>query len=71
MKKGSAHIVTLLQLLILCTMFSTAFMVSRSFFNDLLTAKQYGLAICALFGTVLLALTLIAAALALPPAQSR
>jgi O-antigen polymerase len=58
MKKGSAHIVTLVQLLILCAMFSTAFMVSRGFFNDLLTAKQYGLEICALFGTVLLALTL-------------
>ncbi len=71
MKKGSAHIVTLVQLLILCAMFSTAFMVSRGFFNDLLTAKQYGLEICALFGTVLLALTLIAAALVLPPTQSR
>src|SRR5690554_1919766 len=71
MKKGSAHIVTLVQLLILCAMFSTAFMVSRGFFNDLLTAKQYGLEICALFGTVLLALTLLAAALILPPAQSR
>src|SRR5690606_28937214 len=58
MKKGSAHIVTLVQLLILCAMFSTAFMVSRGFFNDLLTARQYGLEICALFGTVLLALTL-------------
>jgi len=39
-------------------MFSTAFLVSRGFFNDLLTAKQYGLEICALFGMVLLALTL-------------
>src|SRR5690554_2268251 len=58
MKKGSAHIVTLVQLLILCAMFSTAFLVSRGFFNDLLTAKQYGLEICALFGMVLLALTL-------------
>src|SRR5690554_6217267 len=36
-----------------------------------ITAKQYGLEICALFGTVFLALTLIAAALVLPPAQSR
>src|SRR5690554_7806371 len=36
-----------------------------------ITTKQYGLEICALFGTVLLALTLIAAALVLPPAQSR
>jgi O-antigen polymerase len=71
MKKGSAHIVTLVQLLILCAMFSTAFMASRGFFNDLLTAKQYGLEICALFGAVLLTLTLIAAALVLPPAQSR
>ena len=71
MKKGSAHIVTLVQLLILCAMFSTAFLVSRGFFNDLLTAKQYGLEICALFGAVLLTLTLIAAALVLPPAQSR
>jgi|SRR5690554_3101719 len=71
MKKGSAHIVTLVQLLILCAMFSTAFLVSRGFFNDLLTAKQYGLEICALFGMVLLALTLIAVALVLPPAQSR
>ena len=58
MKKGSAHIVTLVQLLILCAMFSTAFLVSRGFFNDLLTAKQYGLEICALFGAVLLTLTL-------------
>src|SRR5690554_1436660 len=71
MKKGSTFIVTLVQLLILCAMFSTAFLVSQSFFNDLLTAKQYGLEICALFGMVLLALTLIAVALALPPAQSR
>ncbi|HZH87021.1 MAG TPA: hypothetical protein VFD77_06875 [Brumimicrobium sp.] len=71
MKKGSAHIVTLVQLLILCAMFSTAFLVSRGFFNDLLTAKQYGLEICALFGAVLLALTLIAVALVRPPAQSR
>jgi hypothetical protein len=52
-------------------MFSTAFLVSRGFFNDLLTAKQYGLEICALLGAVLLTLTLIAAALVLPPAQSR
>src|SRR5690554_296438 len=58
MKKGSAHIVTLVQLLILCAMFATVFLVSLGFFNDLLTAKQYGLEICALFGTVLLALTL-------------
>src|SRR5690554_2531403 len=36
-----------------------------------ITTKQYGLEICALFGTVLLALTLIAAALVLPPSQSR
>src|SRR5690554_1170607 len=71
MKKGSTHIVALVQLLILCAIFSTAFLVSRGFFNDLLTAKQYGLEICALFGTVLLTLTLIAAALVLPPAQSR
>src|SRR5690606_22315051 len=71
MKKGSAHIVTLVQLLILYAMFSTAFLASRGFFNDLLTAKQYGLEICALFGTVLLALTLIAVAFVLPPAQSR
>src|SRR5690554_7855312 len=71
MKKGSAHIVTLVQLLILCAMFSTAFMVSRGFFNDLLTAKQYGLKICAPSGTAPLALTLLAAALVLPPAQSR
>ena len=71
MKKGSTFIVTLVQLLILCAMFSTAFLVSRGFFNDLLTAKQYGLEICALFDAVLLALTLIAVALVLPPAQSR
>ena len=71
MKKGSTFIVTLVQLLILCAMFATAFLVPRGFFNDLLTAKQYGLEICALFGMVLLALTLIAAALVLPPAQSR
>src|SRR5690554_2984376 len=71
MKKGSAHIVTLVQLLILCAMFATAFLVSRGFFNDLLTAKQYGLEICALFGTFLLAITLLAVALALPLAQSR
>ena len=36
-----------------------------------ITAKQYGLEICALFGAVLLALTLIAVALVRPPAQSR
>src|SRR5690554_4832897 len=36
-----------------------------------ITTKQYGLEIFALFGTVLLTLTLIAAALVLPPAQSR
>ena len=71
MKKGSTFIVTLVQLLILCAMFATAFLASRGFFNDLLTAKQYGIEICALFGTVLLTLTLIAAALVLPPAQSR
>src|SRR5690554_1509366 len=71
MKKGSTFIVTLVQLLILCAMFAMAFLVCRGFFNDLLTAKQYGLAICALFGMVLLALTLLAAALVLPPAQSR
>ena len=71
MKKGSAHIVTLLQRLILCAMFSTAFLASRGFFNDLLTTKQYGLEIYALFDAVLLALTLIAVALVRPPAQSR
>src|SRR5690606_20725979 len=57
--------------LILYAMFSTAFLASRGFFNDLLTAKQYGLEICALFGAVLLTLTLIGAAFVLPPAQSR
>lgn len=57
MKKSTVHIATTLQLIAIVALFSTAFMVNTSFFNHLISAKQYGVEVVLLLTVALLAFT--------------
>ncbi|TCO07329.1 tetratricopeptide repeat protein [Natronoflexus pectinivorans] len=59
MKEGLKHTQTILSLLLIAAMLSTSFLATRGFFNDLVTAKQYGLEVISLIAGALFVVALL------------
>lgn len=58
MKEALKHTIAGLQLFLIAAMFSTSFMATQGYFNDLVTFKQYGLEIISLYVSFVFVITL-------------